>query len=124
MTELFILVVVTILSVYAAVRLHEILHYLVARALHYQACFKHVGVLAFQVEYRNQNRPLDNFLIAFISPFLLTLIGILIPLNYYTLVLKVTCLMNLFNLLLFTADGEVILLSIVQLIQKEKNSEK
>lgn len=105
MTELFILVVVTILSVYAAVRLHEILHYLVARALHYQACFKHVGVLAFQVEYRNQNRPLDNFLIAFISPFLLTL-------------------MNLFNLLPFTADGEVILLSIVQLIQKEKNSEK
>lgn len=85
---------------------------------------KHVGVLAFQVEYRNQNRPLDNFLIAFISPFLLTLIGILIPLNYYTLVLKVTCLMNLFNLLPFTADGEVILLSIVQLIQKEKNSEK
>lgn len=53
-----------------------------------------------------------------------TLIGILIPLNYYTLVLKVTCLMNLFNLLPFTADGEVILLSIVQLIQKEKNSEK
>lgn len=100
MTELFILVVVTILSVYAAVRLHEILHY--------QACFKHVGVLAFQVEYRNQNRPLDNFLIAFISPFLLTLIGILIPLNYYILVLKVTCLMNLFNLLPFTADGEVI----------------
>ena len=32
--------------------------------------------------------------------------------------------MNLFNLLPFTADGEVILLSIVQLIQKEKNSEK
>lgn len=83
-----------------------------------------LGVLTFQVEYRNQNRPLDNFLIAFISPFLLTLIGILIPLNYYILVLKVTCLMNLFNLLPFTADGEVILLSIVQLIQKEKNSEK
>lgn len=57
MTELFILVVVTILSVYAAVRLHEILHYLVARALHYQACFKHVGVLAFQVEIEIKTVP-------------------------------------------------------------------
>ena len=47
MTELFILVVVTILSVYAAVRLHEILHYLVARALHYQACFKHAWCSGF-----------------------------------------------------------------------------
>lgn len=66
MTELFILVVVTILSVYAAVRLHEILHYLVARALHYQACFKHVGVLAFQVEYRNKSKPsLRQFLNCF-----------------------------------------------------------
>ena len=124
MIEIFVLVVITILSVYVAVGLHEILHYLVARVLRYQAYFKHVGILACQVEYRNRNCQLDNFLIAFISPFLLTIIGILIPLNYYTLVLKVTCLMNLFNLLPFTADGEVILLSIVQLIQKEKNSEK
>jgi len=97
---------------------HEWLHFILAKFFKYNAYIKRVGLYPFKVVYTNRNNPLDNLLISAISPLFLVIVGIILPLNYYTVILKVSCISNIFNLLPFTADGEIILLSIFQIFRR------
>ncbi|MFV0556512.1 MAG: hypothetical protein ACK5LM_05375 [Lactovum sp.] len=106
------------LSIYLILIVHEYLHFLLAKFLKYEVSIICVHPLAFKLVYENKNKALENLLIAAFSPAFLFVIGILLPSNVYTLLLKLSCLSNFFNLLPITADGEVILLSLVQIFRK------
>ena len=95
-----------------------------SQILQIQCLYKEVGLYPFKVVYTNRNNPLDNLLISAISPLFLVIVGIILPLNYYTVILKVSCISNIFNLLPFTADGEIILLSIFKFLGGEINEKK
>ena len=90
-----------VLSIYVVLLVHEWLHFILAKFFKYNAYIKRVGLYPFKVVYTNRNNPLDNLLISAISP-----------------LLKVSCISNIFNLLPFTADGEIILLSIFQIFRR------
>ena len=107
-----------VLSIYVVLLVHEWLHFILAKFFKYNAYIKRVGLYPFKVVYTNRNNPLDNLLISAISPLFLVIVGIILPLNYYTVILKVSCISNIFNLLPFTADREIILLSIFQIFRR------
>lgn len=117
------LLLIYILSIYSILIIHEFLHLIVAKFFKYNTNIKKFAIFPFKVEYVNNNKPLENLLIAIISPLFLFLVGVIIPLNYYTVILKLTCVINFFNLLPITADGEVILLSIFQILERKKNKD-
>lgn len=96
-----------VLSIYVVLLVHEWLHFILAKFFKYNAYIKRVGLYPFKVVYTNRNNPLDNLLISAISPLFLVIVGIILPLNYYTVILKVSCISNIFNLLPFTADSQV-----------------
>lgn len=107
-------------SLYLVLIVHEWIHLLVAKLLKYKAYIKRINPLAFQVVYPNQHRPFDNLLIAGSSPLILFVIGCFMPLNFYTIIVKLASLSNFFNLLPITGDGEIILLSILQIYKGRK----
>ncbi len=112
------LLFIYIASLYCILIAHELIHLFTARFLKYKARVRCINILAFKVEYINKHKPVDNLLIAGISPVVLFIIGIFIPLNFYTLLIKLMCVGNFFNLFPITADGEIILLSIFQIFKR------
>lgn len=112
--------VLYIFSILGGLILHELLHIFIAHLLSYSPKLTFLPPLKFQVYYENRYQPLDNLLISIISPLFLVFIGFFIELNIYTIILKITCLLNLFNLIPITGDGEVIFLSLMQMIKKKR----
>ncbi|MPQ22956.1 hypothetical protein CKN86_04325 [Carnobacterium divergens] len=114
------LLLICLSSFYSVLLVHESLHFFVAIFLQYDPQLVKINPIAFKISYTNRNRPIDNLMIASIPAIVLSIVGLMIPLNYYTLILKLSCLVNIFNLLPITADGEIIVLSIIQILKKKE----
>lgn len=106
-----------------SVILHEALHWLVAASLGYRPKLKW-SFLAPAICYQNQQNHWHNLCIAGLAPLSLVVLGQFIPVhNLFSFLLKLFFLANLFNLLPFTNDGEVILLSLYH-IWRRTNEKK
>lgn len=110
-----------ILSIMLSLIIHELSHVLMAKGLGYQPHIQRKGILNFAVTYRNQQNDKHNLMIAAIAPVMSIMVGILLPNGQNLLLLKLFCLSNIFNLLPVTSDGEVILLSVINILRKRRN---
>lgn len=100
------------------VLLHEGLHFLVALGLGYRPSVKK-SVFCPAICYENRQNPYHNFWIACSAPLTLFIIGMLFGGNDMASVLfKWLCLANVFNLLPITNDGEMIFLSLCQMLRR------
>ncbi|MFA9468496.1 MULTISPECIES: hypothetical protein [unclassified Streptococcus] len=120
MMALFLTVITTLCF---SVILHEFLHWLVAVSLGYRPILKWI-FFAPAICYPNQQNHWHNLCIAGLAPLSLVVLGQFIPAyNLFSFLLKLFFLANLFNLLPFTNDGEVILLSLYH-IWRRTNEKK
>lgn len=110
-------VFIYILSLYAILLFHEGIHLFCAKILGYKPVLVKISPWAFKVSYKNKHIAIDNLIIAIMPAIVLIIIGIIIPLNYWTFILKLACLINFVNLLPITGDGEMIFLSIFQILK-------
>lgn len=117
-------VVLCLVIMIAMICIHEGIHYGMATILGYKPIFTFGKFLTPTVEFENKNRVIDNLLISISAPLTLFLVGCLI--NGETsvvLFLKYICLLNIFCLLPLSADGQVMILSLINLV-KGKEYEK
>lgn len=101
---------------------HELLHYGAARALGLSPSLSLVNPLRPAVVYRNRHVDWKNCLVAIAPGIILPAIGFTVLHVYPTLwVFALLAISNLVNLLPITADGEIVLLSLWNIMQNEKN---
>lgn len=102
-----------------AVVIHEFLHFLVAKILHVNAKLKINSFFTPVIYYKNPKSDIKTLLIAILSPMLMILLGLTINKHLnYLIAFKIVCLSNFLNLLPVTGDGEIIFMSIFNLIKK------
>lgn len=110
-----------VLSVVAAVCCHEVIHWMTAKVFHMKPSITLDYKIIPAVSYNNSGNDFHNLLVSISAPTTLTIIGFLVNWQLaYLIVFKVMCLANVFNLLPFTNDGQVALLSVVNLIRSHK----
>ncbi|WP_418080403.1 hypothetical protein [Streptococcus halotolerans] len=72
------------------------------------------------IVYKSTGNNINNILVSGIAPTILIILGMFINgrdiISFYT---KILCLSNILNLLPFTTDGEVILMSILNIVRKK-----
>ncbi|TAA65571.1 hypothetical protein D2908_09805 [Streptococcus sp. LQJ-218] len=99
--------------------IHEMLHYLTAYFLGYNPKFEFENFLVPSVKFINKGRDVHNFIIALAAPTGLVLIGLLIPSNNAFLSLvRIVCFLNVLHIFPFCTDGQVILLSLLNIMRK------
>lgn len=98
---------------------HEGIHYITAYCLGLSPKVK-LSLRSPSVTYKNKGCDIKNLLVSGIAPIILIIAGIFINgkdiISFYT---KILCLSNVFNLLPFTTDGEVIVMSILNIVRKK-----
>lgn len=119
---MILLVLIYLMSSLVIVLSHELLHFFMAKKLGYQPRMEPIKFWGAKVVYANRQNHFHNLIIAGIPTLCLVTLGFLIPNTVNFIVCKLLCLINIFNLLPFTADGEIILLSVVMLIKKGKKN--
>lgn len=98
---------------------HEGIHFLTAYVMGLSPKLN-CHVLKPSVYFRNKRNDIKNLIVATSSPLLLTSYGVMMnPEDILTLYTKILCLTNLLNFLPFTSDGEVILISIINLVRRK-----
>lgn len=117
MLSLFCIYIFSILSV---VIFHEAIHWLFAKFFHRQPKLKFHYFITPIISYKNNHNDIQNLIISSSAPIILIVIGIFIDGdNSNLIVLKIMCFANILNLFPVTTDGEVILLSILNLFKKD-----
>ncbi|WP_236700984.1 metalloprotease family protein [Kandleria vitulina] len=104
-----------IIEIILSIILHEFFHYLTAKALKLEPKIK-LKFLVPSVVYKNTKDNIKNLIVSS-SPLLMILLTFIIPENK-VIVFKIMCLCQLINIFPITADGEIILLSIMNLLKK------
>lgn len=112
-------------AVCAAVTIHECFHYAVAKICGADPRFS-IQKLTPSVSFKNRHNDLHNLLVALAGPLPLVIIGFCLinRINAHTTIFMLMCLTNVFNLIPVTADGQVILLSILNMIKSRSKSRK
>lgn len=112
-------------AVCAAVTIHECFHYAVAKICGADPRFS-IQKLTPSVSFKNRHNDLHNLLVALAGPLPLVIIGFCLinRTNAHTTIFMLMCLTNVFNLIPVTADGQVILLSILNMIKSRSKSRK
>ncbi|MFT8916333.1 MAG: hypothetical protein ABF899_00540 [Oenococcus sp.] len=115
------LLVIYGLACFLLVSLHESIHFITARLFHLRPVFKINLFLLPVISYKNPGRDAQNLVVALSAPVGLIILGMLInsEIPYFGLA-KILCLTNVVNLLPITTDGEVIFLSVYNLIKENK----
>ncbi len=108
-----------IASIMGVVICHEVIHWIFAKWFHRHPKIEFYQFITPVVTYKNNDNDLQNLIISASAPIILTILGILIDGNTGTIFIKIMCLFNAFNLLPIATDGEVILLSVINLLRKE-----
>lgn len=112
-------VLIQVILLSTSLVIHELCHYLVARLLGYQAKFNFESYLYPTISYVNKGNAVKNIIISASAPVVLLFIGLMIPNKFMILSLfKIACLLNVFHLLPFCNDGQVILVSLLSLIKR------
>lgn len=107
-----------LIYLYLILIIHEAIHYYVAILFNYIPTCQRVSFFSYKVTYVNKNKPLESLIIAIAPTLFFIIVGILLPSNEYTASIKLLCFLHLGNLTILTNDGEVIILSIIQLYRK------
>ncbi|ANU10841.1 membrane protein [Planococcus antarcticus DSM 14505] len=120
-TETVVILFSYVFIVISIVILHEAIHWMFA------LLFRRVPTLKFEhfftpvITYKNNQSDIQNLIISASAPLGLFTVGLLIEADSGILVLiKIMCLANIFNFLPLTADGQVILLSLLNMLKKRR----
>ncbi len=113
------LAAVYFISIPIAVTIHEYIHYVFAKL------FKMNPKLNFNwgtpsITYSNGNNDFHNLIIASSAPLVMIVLGLVIPNSVMFLCFKLMCFSNIFNVTPFTTNGEVILLSLINILRRKK----
>lgn len=106
-------------SILGTVVAHELIHYMMAVVLGVKCKVQICGLTPY-VEYTASTSPLNKILISVAPSITLVTIGSVIPCSEVLLALKIMCLVNLFNILPFASDGEVVIYSVMEMLRKKK----
>lgn len=104
-----------IIEIILSIILHEFFHYLTAKVLKLEPTIK-LKYLIPSVVYKNTKEDVKNLIVS-AAPLLMILLTFIIPEDKF-IVFKIMCLCQIINIFPITADGEIILLSIMNLLKK------
>lgn len=111
-----------ILSSFIVVSLHESIHFVVAKILKLSPHFYVSKYGTPTVKYKNENKYFKTFLTSISAPIVVVVIAILLPESDQFNLIKLMGLLNIFNLLPITTDGEVAIYALIKLWIKTKNN--
>lgn len=102
-----------------SVTLHEAIHWLCAKLLGLNPHFsiRAKGVLA--VHFKNVKNDYKNLFVALSAPIILIVVAILLPISGIFVLLKMMFILNVLNLTPLTNDGQIILLSLLNIWRKK-----
>ncbi|WP_430786894.1 metalloprotease family protein [Virgibacillus flavescens] len=119
--ETIVILISYVLIVISIVALHEAIHWVFALLFRRDPSFKFQRFFTPVITYKNNQSDTQNLIISASAPVILFTAGLLIESNSGVLVLiKIMCLANFFNLLPVTADGQMILLSLLNIRKKRQ----
>ncbi|GAA2966325.1 hypothetical protein [Ligilactobacillus murinus] len=102
---------------FATFLIHESFHYIVARLFGYNPKFVFSSYFSPTIIYTNRGEDLKNLCISLAGPLGTVIIGMLVPdIDLFNL-FKIVCFLHLICLTPITADGQVILLSILNIVR-------
>lgn len=118
--ELFLILSEMIGGIFIVIIFHEMMHWIFAKIFRRQPKIKILKFLTPTVVYDNNQNDWQNLIIASSAPFILIALGLCITIDsIFTFTIKMMCFTNFFNLLPITTDGELILLSLLNLLKKK-----
>lgn len=110
-----------ILLIGIVVAIHEMIHATVAWMFRRRPTITFDRFLTPVIRYENNQNDWQNLIIALSAPALLFGIGWIIPVDGGAwVVIKILCLANILNFFPVTTDGQMIFLSCLRLIQKQR----
>lgn len=110
-----------IVSLIVVVILHEYIHWIFAKIFNRHPSVTISKFFTASIQYQNNGKDFENLVIAASPGLILPLFSFIIPQNnLYFIMIKIFSFLNFLNLLPLTADGEVILLSLLNIIMPRK----
>ncbi|WP_368739928.1 metalloprotease family protein [Enterococcus casseliflavus] len=101
--------------------IHEVSHFLFAMLFKRKGIKFHVSWTSFFITYENNSNDFQNLIIAISAPLVTTSIGFFLVLKIPELTgLGILFLTNIINFFPITNDGEIILMSLVNITRREK----
>ncbi|MGW7948363.1 metalloprotease family protein [Staphylococcus xylosus] len=124
---LFIVILKILLYFLIVSVVHELTHYVFAKIYKREQVKININkVYAFSVSYKNNHNSVQNLIISLSAPLVCVIIGLIyFKLGYFN-ILTIVFLINIINFFPVTRDGQVILISLINIIKnsKTKNDEK
>ncbi|QNR22161.1 hypothetical protein HNY42_14805 [Exiguobacterium sp. Helios] len=119
--ETLLLLISYVLLIALVVTIHESIHWCFALLFRRQPRVTFDRFLTPTVRYHNTHVDWQNLIISASAPLLLFSFGIWVEGNSGAwVVVKILCLANVFNFFPITTDGQMIFLSLVNMIQKQR----
>ncbi|WP_210469308.1 metalloprotease family protein [Sporosarcina sp. 6E9] len=120
-TETVLVLFNYVFIVISIVVLHEAIHWAFALLFRRDPTLKFEHFFTPVITYKNNQSDTQNLIISASAPLILFTVGLLIESDSGMLVMiKLMCLANFFNLLPVTADGQMILLSLLNMLKKKQ----
>lgn len=117
----FFYITYILLSFYIVAIIHESIHYIFAFIFKREELTFKINPLHCYVSYKNNNNDLQNLIISLSSPLLITLIGFIILIYFPSIRgIGILCFFNIINFTPLTSDGEVILISVINIVRRIK----
>lgn len=105
------------LLVVSTIVIHEFFHYIIAKLFGYRPKLLFSSYLSPTITYENKHDHLSNLIISAVGPLGTAVLGAIVPNIQLFSLFKIVCFLHLVCLLPITADGQVILLSILSIIK-------
>lgn len=120
-TETVVILIYYTLAVISIVILHEAIHWIFALLFRRSPILKFQNFFTPVIIYKNNQSDIQNLIISVSAPLILFTAGLLLE-SYsgILVVIKIMCLANFLNFLPITTDGQVILLSLLNMLKKWK----
>lgn len=117
----FIYISYILLSFYMVAIIHESIHYIFAFIFKREELSFKISPVQCYVSYKNNDNDFQNLIISSSAPLLTTFIGLII-LIFFTDIKGIGLIFftNLLNFTPLTSDGEVILVSILNILRRKK----
>ncbi|ATY55773.1 TPA: metalloprotease family protein [Staphylococcus argenteus] len=117
----FVLIILNLLLSFIIVALiHEFTHLIFLKIFKRENIRINIRIFFVSITYKNNHNPLQNLIIAISAPVICLCIGLIMlslgKLNFITLIF----LTNVFNFLPLTQDGQVILISLIDIFKDKK----
>lgn len=113
-----------IISFLVAIMMHEIIHAFFAYVFGLKPKFKISKFGNPCIEYSNTKEYLKIFITAISAPVIMIIFSYIIPMNNIFLLIKVILMLNVFNLLPITTDGEVAIYALLNLWKSQYGKQK